>query len=165
MQSEDWPVGDNNASFNSNDDFAGGAIGLIYRIPTVHFTPFAHFQVGGERVGSVYTVDTWGSSITGGGGLDINTPLLNHHLAIRFAQADYQYIHVDSGNVNVFRLETGVVFHIGSFAPPLPVTLVCSASPSSIFSGDPVTVTATASGLDPKLNVIYSLSGSVVTAT
>src|ERR1019366_3989929 len=45
MQSEDWPAGDNNASFNSNDDFAGGSAGLIYRLPKAHITPFVHALV------------------------------------------------------------------------------------------------------------------------
>ena len=162
MQSEDWPAGDNNASYNSNDDFAGGSGGLIYRIPTEHFTPFVHALVGAERVGSIYRADTWGAVVTAGGGLDYNTPLFNHHLAIRIFQTDYQYIHADSSDINAFLLSTGVVFHIGSIAPPPPVTLACSASPASIFPGDPVTVTATAGGLDPRLNAVYTWSGAGV---
>ena len=55
------------------------------------------------------------------------------------------------------------MYHIGSIAPPPPVTLACSASPASVFPGDPVTVTATAGNLDPKLNAIYSWSGTGVT--
>jgi outer membrane protein OmpA-like peptidoglycan-associated protein len=105
--------------------------------------------------------------VTLGGGLDYVTPLLNHHLAIRLFQADYQFIHPnyvdDSTNVNAARLSAGLVLGIGSFAPPPPVTISCVASPASIFPGDPVTVTATAGSLDPKLNVIYSWSGVGVT--
>jgi hypothetical protein len=165
MQSEDWPVGDNNASYNSNDDLSGGAVGLIYRIPTRYFTPFVHVQVGGERVGSIYADDTWGAVATGGGGLDLNTPLFNHHLAVRIFQTDYQFIHADGGNINAFRLDTGLVFKFGSIAPPSPVTLVCSASPSSVYPGDPVTVTASAGSLNPRLNVIYTFTGTGVTAS
>ena len=55
------------------------------------------------------------------------------------------------------------MIHVGSLAPPPPITLACSASPESIFPGDPVTVTATAGGLNPKDNVIYSWSGTGVT--
>jgi hypothetical protein len=40
------------------------------------------------------------------------------------------------------------------------VTLACSASPESVFPGEPVTVTATAGSLDPKMNAIYSWSGT-----
>jgi outer membrane protein OmpA-like peptidoglycan-associated protein len=42
---------------------------------------------------------------------------------------------------------------------PQPVELACSASPVAIFPGDPVTVTATAGNLDPKLNVVYTWAG------
>jgi hypothetical protein len=161
MQSEDWPVGDNNASFNSNDDFAGGSAGLIYRIPTRRVTPFLHVLGGGERVGSIYLADTWHPVLTAGGGLDFN---ISQHLGIRFFQADYQYIHADS-SINAFRLSTGLVFHMGSIAPPVPVTLACAASPSSVYPGEPVTVTATAGALNPRLNVIYSFTGSGVTSS
>jgi hypothetical protein len=61
------------------------------------------------------------------------------------------------------RLSAGLVFGTGSFAPPPPVTLACSVNPSSVFPGDPVTVTATVGDLDPKLNAIYSWSGSGAT--
>jgi outer membrane protein OmpA-like peptidoglycan-associated protein len=97
--------------------------------------------------------------------LDFNTPLFRNHLAIRIAQADYQFIHADSTDINVFRLSTGLFYHIGSIAPPPPVTLACSASPASVFPGEPVTVTATAGALNPKMNVIYSFSGAGVTGT
>jgi hypothetical protein len=43
------------------------------------------------------------------------------------------------------------------------VTIACSANPASIFPNDPVTVTAKAGSLDPKLNAIYSWSGTGVT--
>lgn len=159
IQSEDWPAGSNNASYNSNDDFSGGSAGLIYRIPTAHFSPFVHVLGGAERVGSIYQVDTWNPLATGGGGLDYNTALLHHHLAFRIFQADYQHVFMDTNAINSFRLSTGVVFHIGTFVPPVPVTLSLAVVPDSVFPGDPVTATATAANIDPKSNVIYSWSG------
>jgi outer membrane protein OmpA-like peptidoglycan-associated protein len=39
---------------------------------------------------------------------------------------------------------------------------MCSANPTSVFPGDPVTVTAMAGDVEPKMNVIYSLSGAGV---
>jgi hypothetical protein len=118
IQSEDWPLGDNNASFNSNDNFAGGSAGLIYRVPMARITPFVHALVGADLGGSAYHADTWGPTVTGGGGLDYHAPLFNHRLAIRIFQADYQFIHADSNEINAFRLSTGVVLRIGSTAPP-----------------------------------------------
>jgi len=160
MQSEDWPAGDNNSSMNSNDDFAGGSAGLIFRIPTAHFTPFIHVLGGGERVGSIYQLETWNPVATGGGGLDINTAMLHHHLAVRLFQADYQHVFTDSSDIDSFRLSTGVVLHFGSFAQPVPVTLTMTVNPSSVFPGDPVTATATAGNLDPKSHVVYTWSGT-----
>jgi len=63
------------------------------------------------------------------------------------------------------RLSAGIVYHIGSIAPPPPVTLACSVNPASIFPGDPVTVTATAGNLNPNLNAIYIWSGTGVTSS
>jgi outer membrane protein OmpA-like peptidoglycan-associated protein len=137
---------------------------LILRYPSANFTPFVHALVGGESAGSYYYQNQWGMVITAGGGLDYNTPLFNHHLALRLIQADYQFNHQDFNDFNMLRLSAGVVFRIGSFAPPVPVLLSVTASPATVFPGDPVTVTATASNLDPKQNVVYSFSGAGVTA-
>jgi hypothetical protein len=117
IQSEDWPFGYNNASFNSNDNFAGASAGMIYRVPMAHTTPFVHALAGADLGGSPYHADTWGPTVTGGGGLDYNAPLFKHRLAIRIFQADYQFIHATSSEVNAFRLSTGFVFRIGSTAP------------------------------------------------
>jgi hypothetical protein len=147
-----------------NYDFSGGSAGLILRYPTANFTPFVHALVGGENAGSYYFQNQWGVVATGGGGLDYNTPLFNHRLAIRLFQADYQFNRQDDiADFNMLRLSAGVVFRIGSFAPPVPVTLACSVNSNSIFPGDPVTATATAVNLDPKLRAVYSWSGEGVT--
>jgi hypothetical protein len=154
----------------ANDDFSGGGGGLIFRFPTADMTPFVHGLVGVEYAGTLASPqDTFGVVLTAGGGMDYNTPFFNHHLAIRIFQADYQYTHENwpsgRGNFNMARLSAGFVYHIGTIAPPPPVTLACSASPTSIFPGDPVTVTATAGALDPKLSAVYSWSGEGATGS
>jgi hypothetical protein len=172
----EWGAGNpypNNVGVHGNDDgfltFAGG---LIARFPNGNITPFIHGLVGTAQVnGPYFQPNKWGPSLTVGGGMDYETPFLDHRLAIRLFQADYEYMHADFGpgvlggraNINAARLSTGVVFHVGSIEPPPPATLACSASPASVFPGDPVTVTATAGSLLPKMNVIYSWSGSGAT--
>jgi len=153
-----------------NNDFSGGSGGLILRFPSGNVTYFVHALIGAEQVGSYANPEAWGPVITLGGGMDADTPWFNHHLAVRVFQADYQYTHENFGSqgsdsINVARLSAGLVYHIGMIAPPPPVTLACSASPASIFPGDPVTVTATAGNLDPKLNTVYSWSGAGVTGS
>ena len=155
--------------------------GLIARFPTGNITPFLHVMGNAGRLGGpndppagLYHAYTWGPGATLGGGLDFETPLLNHHLAIRVFQADYQYLHADFGhnanvggraNVNAARLSGGLVFHVGSIAPPAPVTLACSANPESVFPGEKITVTATAGSLNPKENVLYTWSGNGVSGS
>jgi outer membrane protein OmpA-like peptidoglycan-associated protein len=157
---------------SSNDGFLSVNTGLIMRYPTTEITPFIHGLVGAMDVdGPEHEARKWGMALTVGGGLDYSTPLLNHHLGVRLFQLDYVYSHVDFGpgiwqgraNINSTQLSAGLVYHIGGFTPPPPVTLACSSSASSIFPGEPVTVTATAGALNPKDNVLYSWSGTGVT--
>ncbi len=164
--------GSGSGSTYSNADFSGGSGGMIFRFPSGDFTPFVHALVGAEYGnGPALQPDRWGPVLTAGGGADYNTPLFNHHLAIRVFQADYQYIHENWGpgvgggraNINAARLSTGFVYHIGTVAPPTPITMACSASPATVFPGDPVTVTGNAGQLDPKLSTVYSWSGDGVT--
>jgi len=165
------PNGSNIGTHGNNDGFTTLSGGIIFRFPTGDITPFVHGLVGAARVnGPDFNPNRWGPDLTAGGGMDYETPLLNHRLAIRVFQADYEYMHANFGpgvyggraNINAARLSAGVVFHVGSIAPPPPPTIACSASPSSVFPGDPITVTATASGLDPKLNSVYTWSGDGV---
>jgi hypothetical protein len=164
-----------NGTQGNNDGFTTVAGGVVLRDVRGDWTPFVHLLGGGALVdGPAHNLFTWGEVIGGGGGLDYNTPLFHHHLALRLFQADYEYVHVDFGNnaagrpiggnvgVNAFRVSTGIVFP-ATYAPPPAVTLECTPSPAVVFPGDPVTVTALAGNLDSKLNAIYSWSGAGVT--
>ncbi len=158
----------------NNDSFVTGSAGLIFRYPTSDITPFAHALVGGARIsGPDHERPTWGPDLTIGGGMDYNTPLFNHHLAIRLFQADYEYMHADFGpqefggraNINAARLSAGLVFKVGTIVPPPPVTLSCSAAPMSVFPGEAVTITGTAGELNPKKKATYTWSGTGVTGS
>ncbi len=168
----DQKPGTNIGTGGNDDGFQTVAGGIVFRFPSEHWTPFIHALAGGALVGGpYYEPNKWGPDITGGGGLDLETPWLNHHVAIRLVQADYEYMHDNWGSgayagnadINAVRLSAGIVFHAGSIAPPAPVTLACSANPESIYAGDPVTITVSAGGLNPKDNVIYSWTGTGVT--
>ena len=163
--------GSNIGTEGNDDGFVTAAGGVIVRFPVGNITPFLHGLGGGAMVGGPFhNPNTWGPDVTAGGGMDLETPWFNHHLAIRLFQADYEYMHADFGNINnggtasinAVRLSAGLVIHAGAVTPPPPITLACSASPETIFPGDPVTVTAEAGGLNPKDHVIYSWSGTGV---
>jgi len=153
----------------SNDGFLTLGGGMVFRFPMEDLTPFVHAllnvaQVNGPNLES----NQWGPGLTAGGGMDYDTPWFNHRLALRLFQADYEYMHVNWGpgpyggraNIDAARLSGGVVFHVGSIAPPPPVTVECPANPTTVYPGDPVTLIANAGGLDPKDHAIYSWSGA-----
>lgn len=165
-----------------NDGFYTYQGGLIGRYPGESgITPFIHALAGGVRAGGpLHEPYTWGTALTAGGGMDYDTPLFNHHLGLRVFQADYEYMHVNFGpqaptapnfifggraNIDAVRLSTGLLFHFGSIVPPPPVTYACSVSPSSVFPGDPVTVTGTAVNLNPKKTAKYSWTATGVKVT
>jgi hypothetical protein len=126
----------------------------------------------------------WGVALTVGGGLDYPLPFLNHKLSLRLFQADYQYLHSSFGpansvpptssnieggraNINAVQLSTGLVFHMGSIIPPPPVAYTCSASPSDVYPGDPITVTGNAQNLNPKKTATYNwtVTGGKISGT
>ena len=162
--------------FSDSSSSNGGAYtlagGLVARFPSPDITPFIHGLVGGARMGGPdHERYKWGPALTVGGGMDYETPLFDHHLAIRLFQADYEYMHVNwgpvvwggRGNFNSARLSAGVVIHAGSIAPPPQLTVACAVNPTSVFPGDPVTATATVGGQNPKENLIVSITGDGVT--
>ncbi len=166
--------GSNIGTHGNDDGFYTVGGGIIFRFPMGNITPFVHGLVDAAQVnGPYFQPAKWGPALTAGGGMDYETPWLNHHLAIRLFQADYEYMHADFGpgnyggraNINAARLSAGIVLHVGEIAPPTPITESCSASPSSVFPGDPITVTASAGNLNPKDSVVYSWSGQGVTGS
>jgi len=166
--------GTNIGTHNNNDGFLTLGGGLIFRISTGDITPFIHGLVNVDQVNGPYNnPNKWGPGLTAGGGMDLETPWFDHRLAFRLFQADYEFMHADFGtglgggraNINAVRLSSGLVFHVGQLAPPAPISEACAANPSSVFPGDPVTVTATAENLDPKLHAVYGWSGSGATGS
>jgi hypothetical protein len=104
--------------------------------------------------------------------MDYDLPFGGHRIAWRIFQADYEYWHADFGyveglggraNVNAVRLSTGLLWHFGSIAPPPPVQYACGINPASVFPGEQVTVTGTATNLNPKKTPTYSWSGQGLT--
>jgi outer membrane protein OmpA-like peptidoglycan-associated protein len=155
----------------NNDGASSGELGMVFRYPTAEITPFVHADAGFNRLGGpVHEPYTFGPALTVGGGMDYNLPFLGGHLGLRLFQADYQYFHTNFGpqppyptggraNLKIARLSTGLIYHMGSIVPPPPVAYTCTAAPSPAFPGDPITVTGTASNLNPKKTAAYSWTG------
>jgi hypothetical protein len=177
----------------NNDDLYTASAGPIFRAPMQNFTLFAHGLVGGGRLdgpnshnGTYYEPYRWGPTLTAGGGMDYDLPFLDNRFSLRLFQADYRWIHTNYGpaatiptsgvlggrtNLSGVELSSGIVAHIGHIIPPPPVTYACSVSPTTVFPGDPITVTGTAANLNPKKTASYTwtadggtISGTSTTA-
>ena len=155
--------------------------GPILRLSKGRFVPFFHALGGGAKVGgpAAQPCNVWGWGVTGGFGVDYVLPVLNDHLAIRPIQGDFEYSHIDNGTfippirggvgeIYAYRLSAGVTLRLGSLQPRGgPATLNCSADPSSVYAGDPVTLTASALNLtrDRDLQYLWMSEGGKITGT
>jgi len=173
-----------------NDGLYTAQGGVIFRYPLQEFTLFGHGLAGAADLSgpdaqagvtpaslNEHEPAMWGPTVTAGGGADLDLPWWNHKFAFRMFQADYEYIHEDYGpsvplpttgtlggrtNLSGVRLSTGIVVHFGTFVPPPPVTYACSASPATVYPGDPVTITGTAGALNPKKPAAYTWTSDSV---
>jgi hypothetical protein len=163
--------------------------GPIFRAPMQNFTLFAHGLVGGGRLGGPNSENPiyhnpyrWGPTLTAGGGMDYDLPFFDNRFSLRLFEADYRWIHTNYGpavnpptfgalggrtNMSGAELSTGIVAHFGHIIPPPPVTYSCSVSPTTVFPGDPITVTGTAGNLNPKktYNYTWTADGGTITGT
>ncbi|HEU5341652.1 hypothetical protein [Edaphobacter sp.] len=161
-----------------NDGLYTISAGPIFRAPMQNFTLFAHGLVGAAKMtgpdsdsGGYHNPWQWGPALTAGGGMDYDLPFFNNRFSFRLFEADYRYIHENYGpftppptagqmggraNLSGAELSTGLVAHFGHIIPPPPVAYACSAAPAEAFPGDPITVTGTASNLNPKKTASYT---------
>jgi opacity protein-like surface antigen len=144
---------------------AGPRLSFRHRI-----TPFAQALFGGIHASQVTLSNCTGAlctplpsensfAMTAGGGLDLR---IHRHLAIRLVQAEYlmtNFADLSTGNrdtQNDIRLSSGLVFGFGGNTPPPAVAYSCTLNPSTVFPGDPITVTGVAMNLNPKPKKVVS---------
>ena len=132
--------------------------GLQYKYHTDNFSPFVRAFVGAAQIDPPTYVSEWKPALGGGGGFDLT---ITHSFSIRLAQVDYIYSNYHpkvagfSTQWNSIRLAAGVVVNLGNYyAPALAAT--CSAQPTEVIEGEPITVTATGTNFNPKHTVTYA---------
>ncbi len=144
--------------------------GLQYKYHTDSFSPFVQFFAGAVRQ-SVFNYNEWNAALGAGGGFDY---YVGKRFSIRVVQADYIYSNFTtpqpfvqgSHQWNSVRLSTGVVFGLGNYYTPTP-TAACTAQPTEVTEGEPVTVTATGTNFNPKhaTNYAWTTNGGKLNAT
>ncbi len=127
-----------------------------------HFTPFGEVLLGLAHVNPTGLKSANGFGLAAGGGFDLD---FTKHLAWRVFQADYvrqQFSAAASSksigvaNMNGVRLQTGLIFKLGGGEPPVPPTASCAAAqPAAVMAGEPVSVSVTPGGFNPKHALAY----------
>jgi outer membrane protein OmpA-like peptidoglycan-associated protein len=110
-----------------------------------------------------------------GGGMDLR---LGQHVSFRLIEADYQWArhnfapfapenqsNLRRPSFSGTRLRSGLVFNLGGGAPAEAPTSQCTAQPSEVMVGEPVTVSLTTNNFNPKhtLNYAWSSTGGKIT--
>ena len=158
-----------NGACDDRDQMYYTAIGgPVYRFTMGRFVPFVHVMGGGARVnGPVFQALQWGYEAQVGGGVDYVLPWHHDMFAIRLPQVDMQYYHVDHGkgivpdaggvaDVIAVKLLAAVVVRFGDMQPPRQLTAACNVAPTSIFPGDPVTVSGSLVNINPKKKAVWT---------
>jgi len=153
---------DGSGHYNSTFSNVGfGLAGLQYKFRNDQFSPFVRVLGGAAHISPAGLDSQWRAVVGGGGGFDLS---LTNLISIRLAQADYLYTTYNpqtfiahNSTWNSVRLSAGVVFNLGSYYNP-PLTCIASAAPTEVFAPDPVTVTTTGDGFNPKHKVSYAWS-------
>jgi OmpA family len=142
---------------------------------TGRIQPFGEALFGGAHTnGYGIIVNAEGGTVSGsgnnngfamavGGGIDFK---VNRHLSLRPGEVDYlltrftaNHLTTYTANQNNFRYVGGIDLTFGG-KPPIPPTASCTASPTEIWSGAPVTATISTQNFNPKHTVTYSWSSS-----
>jgi len=164
------------SKFFNDPDYCFGAIqgGPVYRHQVGRLVPFLHIVGGAAQVGPSYNHSgssiscNWGWTAMGGGGIDYILPAFHNHLALRLAEADFEYSDVNygartggpnsltggEGMITALRLSAGFVLRFGEKTPELPASFGCEVQPVSVYPGDPITVTGRVINLQEKKNVV-----------
>lgn len=140
-------------------------VGPTFRLPVENAAFFAHGLVGWSRMGVSGFNTSNTISVTAGGGFDLR---LTERLSWRVLQGDLNYARhkfapanvARAANLNAARISSGLVFHIGSFAPPVPPSASCAVQPTEIFPGEPVRATVTTANFNPKRTLSYTWSST-----
>ena len=149
-------------------------IGPQFTLSRGKFRPFAEVLVGGAH-SNVYKNAINNLTFTGVSGAPSNNTFaaaaglgldlaVSRRFSIRPFEMDYLYTNFNGNlgltkNQNSWRYLGGVVLTFGG-KPPIPPSASCSATPTEIWSGAPVTATISTQNFNPKHTVTYSWTSS-----
>lgn len=167
-------TGDFSGHYSDEANFSNVMFGPKLMYKGERITPFAEVLFGLARLSPSGFDTVNGFGFGAGGGLDLN---ITKRVAWRVIQADYIRQQQDDTKIGVdhlngARLQTGLVFMLGGGAPLTPPSASCTAQPTEVLAGEPITANVTPSDFNPKHTLTYSwkstggqVTGKETTAT
>ena len=153
---------DTDAHYSDVSNVSTVMIGPRLKFREEHFQPFLEAMVGLHRlsVAGIGTDNRIGTIL--GGGIDIP---LTRRVGLRMIEADYVYGHHNftpiipgTQNLTGARIRSGLLINLGGMGgtAPAPLAASCSINPASVMTGEPVTLTTTASNIPKNHTVTYA---------
>ncbi|HEX6501622.1 MAG TPA: OmpA family protein [Terriglobales bacterium] len=156
----DWRTGYNGFNIQTF------SVGPRFTARTENMNYFVHALAGLNQLNTPFVGNHSGVGAILGGGMDLK---VMKYLSIRLLEADYQWARQNfasrvppdqpdlrRSSFSGVRLRSGLVLNLGVGGPEVPPSAACSAQPTEVMVGEPITLTATPSNFNPKHTVTYS---------
>lgn len=150
--------------FDDPADIGTVMFGPQFKWHAEQFQPFVHGLVGLHRLGPQGFSTDNGVGIKVGGGFDIP---INRAISLRLLQAEYVWAHhnffptvVRGTNLAGAEIGGGIVLNFAYSETGPPPSASCSAQPTAVMAGEPVTVNVNAQNFNPKHTLAYSYSAT-----
>jgi hypothetical protein len=146
--------------------------GFAYRQPFGRWIPYTHVLGGAARISGPYLNPlTLGWGVKGGIGVDYVLPYFHGLIALKPAEADFEYDQVSYGplvlpaaavggfaDITVAKVSSGLVLRLGGGyieKAHNELMLGCDVSPATVYPGEPVQVSANPMNLKAKKKALY----------
>jgi len=162
-------VADASSHYNSTVSAQDFAFGIRFHRQVWRLIPFGEVLLGVQHFSPKGLPSQNTPTYNLGAGLDIK---VSSRFSVRPLQLSYVNTYYNanlaSGTSNYFngyRVQAGLVYYLGLPSNQGEVTVLCSAAPSEVDSGDPVKVSVVSKGFLPnrKLSYFYKSTGGPVT--
>ena len=151
--------------------------GIAYRQPFGAWIPYVHVLGGAARINGPFDNPlTFGWGVKGGVGIDYVLPYFHGLIALKPAEADFEYDEVNYGplylpaaavgglaDITVAKVSSGLVLRLGGGyiqKAHHELMLGCDVSPATVYPGEPVQVSANPMNLKAKKKALYMFSAT-----
>lgn len=154
-----------NGHYSDQSDIHTVMAGPVFTLPLDHMNFFGEALYGFSHMAPSNLSSSNSAAVAAGGGIDL---WFSRRIAWRVLQADYirqSQSRTDvgqTGDFNGVRLQSGIVFGLGSLEARQAVAAACTVSSSEVIVGEPISANVVGSNFNRKHTLRYQWSGAGV---